>query len=192
MPLAVLVLAVLVLAVRALGLTRPARVAGSGLAAVVALAALVALAPPAGAGRTVLRYQAPVDGPIIDHFRPPGCPWCAGNRGIDFATVPGASVRASAAGIVTFAGTIGHDRFVVVAHADGLRTTYAYLATITVVAGAGVVAGAIVGTAGSELHFGVRRGATYLDPELLLAGAVLRPRLVPSSGATPRPPRPLA
>jgi murein DD-endopeptidase MepM/ murein hydrolase activator NlpD len=160
--------------------------------AVAGLPAVVALGPPAGAGRTVLRYQAPVDGPIIDHFRPPGCTWCAGNRGIDFATVPGAPVRASAAGLVTFAGTIGPDRFVVVAHGDGLRTTYAYLATIAVVAGAPVAAGTVVGTAASELHFGVRRGTTYLDPELLLAGAVLRPRLVPSSGAAPRPARPLA
>jgi murein DD-endopeptidase MepM/ murein hydrolase activator NlpD len=162
------------------------------LVLVVALLPGTVLAPPAGAGRTVLRYQAPVDGPIIDHFRPPGCPWCAGNRGIDFATTPGASVRASAPGLVTFAGTIGHDRFVVVAHPDGLRTTYAYLATIAVVVGATVAAGAVVGTAGSELHFGVRRGTTYLDPELLLAGAVLRPRLVPASGATPRAARPLA
>jgi murein DD-endopeptidase MepM/ murein hydrolase activator NlpD len=162
------------------------------LAVLAVLASAVVLAAPAGADRIVLRYQAPVDGPIVDHFRPPGCPWCAGNRGIDFATTPGAPVRASAPGLVTFAGTIGHYRFVVVAHADGLRTTYAYLATIAVVVGDTVAAGAVVGTAGTELHFGVRRGTTYLDPELLLAGAVLRPRLVPSSGAAPRPARPLA
>jgi murein DD-endopeptidase MepM/ murein hydrolase activator NlpD len=162
------------------------------LAVLAVLTSAVAFAAPAGADRTVLRYQAPVDAPIVDHFRPPGCTWCPGNRGIDFATAPGAAVRASAAGVVTFAGIIGHDRFVVVAHADGLRTTYAYLETIAVVAGGTVAAGTVVGTAGRELHFGVRRGTTYLDPELLLAGAVARPRLVPSSGATPRPARPLA
>ena len=103
-------------------------------------------------------YVAPVDGPIVDHFRPPACRWCPGNRGIDYATRPGDPVRASAAGVVTFAGPIGPDLYVTVQHVDGLRTSYAYLATISVTPGQLVSQGTPLGTAGASVHFGVRRG----------------------------------
>ena len=131
-------------------------------------------------------YLPPVDGPIVDHFRPPACTWCAGNRGIDYAVVPGTGVRASAAGVVTFAGPVGHDLFVVVAHTDGLRTTYAFLASVSVSVGGRVAQGQVVGTTGDRLHFGVRRGEEYLDPERLLAGLVVRSRLVPTDGSPAR------
>ena len=134
-------------------------------------------------------YLPPVDAPIVDHFRPPPCSWCPGNRGIDYAVDPGTPVRASAAGVVTFAGAIGAERFVSVLHADGLRTTYAYLATVIVRAGQAVAQGAVVGLAGATVHFGVRRGSIYLDPELLLAGWRPVARLVPTDGAAPRRPR---
>ena len=131
------------------------------------------------------RYVPPVDAPIVDHFRPPACTWCPGNRGIDYATAPGTPVGASAAGVVTFAGQVGGQLFVVVAHADGLRTTYAYLATVSVQAGQRVAQGDVVGTAGATLHFGVRRGDVYLDPELLFAGGRAVARLVPLDGRQP-------
>ncbi len=88
---------------------------------------------------SAISYVPPVDAPIIERFRPPACTWCPGNRGIDYATPPGAPVRASAGGVVTFSGSVAGDRFVVVAHADGLRTTYGYLATAIVAAGDRVV-----------------------------------------------------
>jgi hypothetical protein len=159
--------------------------------AAVAVTGVLALAlsligiPTAAAG-PVVGYQPPVDAPIVDHFRPPACLWCAGNRGIDYAVASGTAVRASAAGTVTFAGAIGAERFVTVLHGDGLRTTYAFLATIAVHVGQPVARGAVVGTAGVALHFGVRRGTVYLDPELLLGGGRLVARLVPISGARPR------
>ena len=136
--------------------------------------------------RHVHPYLPPVDGPIVDHFRPPACTWCAGNRGIDYAVAPGASARASAAGVVTFAGPVGFDLFVVVAHADGLRTTYAFLASVGVSVGDRVAQGQVVGATGDRLHFGVRRGDDYLDPERLLAGLVVRSRLVPTDGSPAR------
>src|SRR5215218_7877584 len=149
----------------------------SPLAAVVltgVLAVVLSLlaADPTAVARAgpVVGYQPPVDAPIVDHFRPPACLWCAGNRGIDYAVAPGTPVRASAGGSVTFAGVIGAERFVTVLHADGLRTTYAFLASIAVHVGQAVAPGAVVGTSGATLHFGVRRGMVYLDPELLLAG----------------------
>lgn len=130
-------------------------------------------------GAASLTYVPPVDAPIVEHFRPPSCTWCPGNRGIDYATPPGTTVRASAGGVVTFAGQVGGQLFVVVAHADGLRTTYAYLATVTARAGERVSQGSILGTTAATLHFGVRRGDVYLDPELLFAGGRAVARLVP-------------
>ena len=168
----------------------PARVFACFAVVVMALVALtVAVAPvgPAGARRWPPNpYRPPVDGPIVDHFRPPPCLWCAGNRGIDYATAPGTPVRASAPGVVTFAGAIGAERFVTVLHPDRLRTTYAFLATVGVAIGDRVQQGTIVGTTGPSLHFGVRRGDVYLDPEALLAGLRPVPRLVPTDGAPPR------
>ena len=67
-----------------------------------------------------------------------------------------------------------------------MRTTYAFLAAIVVPVGAHVAQGDVVGIAGSSLHFGVRRGDTYLDPELLFAGLRPRARLVPTDGAPAR------
>lgn len=140
-------------------------------ALVVVLVALVfAPAPP---------YRPPVPGPVVEAFRPPACTWCPGNRGIDYAPEPGTPVVASAAGVVTVAGPVGGTLLVVVAHADGLRTTYHDLATVSVGVGAHVDQGTLLGLSGSHLHFGVRRGARYLDPAALLAAPGERPRLVP-------------
>ena len=158
--------------------------------AVAAVGRPASVGAPASVGPTLARhvhpYLPPVDGPIVDHFRPPACTWCAGNRGIDYAVAPGTSARASAAGVVTFAGPVGFDLFVVVAHADGLRTTYAFLASVGVSVGDRVAQGQVVGATGDRLHFGVRRGDAYLDPERLLAGLVVRSRLVPTDGSPAR------
>jgi murein DD-endopeptidase MepM/ murein hydrolase activator NlpD len=145
----------------------------------------ITIAAPATAAPLV-RYRPPVPAPIVDHFRPPACTWCPGNRGIDYDTPSGTPVHAAAPGEVTFAGRIGGDGFVTVAHADGLRTSYAFLATIAVRQGEVVVQGQVVGTTEGRLHFGVRRGSTYLDPELLFAGGRVRARLVPIDGSPPR------
>ena len=147
----------------------------------ILLALALTVASTASTASTI-SYVPPVDAPIIERFRPPACTWCPGNRGIDYATPPGAPVRASAGGVVTFSGSVAGDRFVVVAHADGLRTTYGYLATAIVAAGDRVVARQLLGTAGGPLHFGVRRGDVYLDPELLFTAERLVARLVPLGG----------
>lgn len=124
------------------------------------------------------RFRPPVAAVIFDHFRPPSCLWCAGNRGIDYAVAVGTPVAAAGAGQVEFSGPVGRDLFVVVAHPDGLRTTYAFLTEVSVSRGQVVTTGDIVGLSGPDLHFGVRRGATYLDPEPFLATRRMRARLV--------------
>lgn len=124
------------------------------------------------------RYVPPVSGPITDHFRPPACQWCPGNRGIDYDVAPGTAVHAAASGQVDFAGPVGPALFVVVRHSDGLRTTYGFLQSVGVSVGQSVATGDIVGTGSGDLHFGVRRGDDYLDPEPFFLGRRLRARLV--------------
>jgi murein DD-endopeptidase MepM/ murein hydrolase activator NlpD len=150
----------------------------------VFLAAAAALVPSTDC------YRPPVMAPIVEHFEAPVCRWCPGNRGLDYATRPGEPVRAAASGRVTFAGLVAGRRWVTIAHRDGLRTSYGPLAAVAVRAGADVTSGQALGRAAGPLHFGVRRGDVYVDPETVLGAAVrLRPRLVPLHGAAP--PRPL-
>lgn len=123
----------------------------------------------------------PVDAPVRDPYRPPATPYGPGNRGIEYATEPGTPVRASADGVVAFAGLIGADRYVSIDHPDGVRTSYSYLETIAVRAGEELRQGDVVGTAGDRLHFGARRNGEYFDPASLFdaVNTSRRARLVP-------------
>ena len=155
------------------------------------LAVLVLAYPaPAGAGEPPSPcLLVPVQGTVTDPFRAPGCPWCPGNRGLEYAVAPGQAVRAGAAGTVSFAGSVAGIRYVVVEHSSGLRTTYGRLGSTAVVVGQVVTAGAVVGATGDGLFFGVRRGDVYLDPAGYLVRSLHRPRLVPTFGGPRRPAR---
>ena len=129
-------------------------------------------------------YQPPVDAPVIDPFRAPPAPWAAGNRGIEYATVPGTRVGAAADGAVVFAGMVGGSLHVVVRHADEIRTSYSFLRAVLVHRGDQVVRGEPVGTTGDRFHFGTRIGDVYIDPALLFGDAgPPRVHLVPDRDA---------
>jgi murein DD-endopeptidase MepM/ murein hydrolase activator NlpD len=85
-------------------------------------------------------------------------------------------VRTAGDGVVAFAGMVAGRPVVSVDHADGLRTTYEPVQP-TVAAGQVVTRGSPLGTllaghggcpAAACLHWGLRRGETYLDPLALL------------------------
>ncbi|HET6773117.1 MAG TPA: peptidoglycan DD-metalloendopeptidase family protein [Acidimicrobiales bacterium] len=116
---------------------------------------------------------------MADPFRPPAGPYGAGNRGIEYRTEPGTPVRASAGGTVSFAGPVGGALHVTVAHADGVRTSYSFLATAEVVVGQRVAQGRTLGTSGARLHFGARIGGAYFDPAALFAATVTEVELLP-------------
>jgi murein DD-endopeptidase MepM/ murein hydrolase activator NlpD len=142
--------------------------------------AILSVVPSAASADPVPRspYRPPVHRPVTDPFRAPANRFAAGNRGLDYDTVPGDPIVAIGAGTVTFAGLIAHQRFVTVHHADGLDSTYSYLAQVTVHRGEVVALGQLVGFAGETFHLGVRRGREYLDPARLFGRgrAVLVPR----------------
>lgn len=148
-------------------------------------------APAASVARALFRW--PLDGPphLVRRFDPPPQPWLPGHRGVDLAAAPGATVRAAGPGTVLFAGLVAGRPVVTVGHGGGLRTTHEPVQP-AVRPGAPVSAGAPLGTllaghagcpAPACLHWGLRRGAEYLDPLVLLGlGPV---RLLPLSGAAP-------
>jgi murein DD-endopeptidase MepM/ murein hydrolase activator NlpD len=164
-------------------------------AAAVLVPMLVAVVVRPAAAEVRLTYIPPVssrDGVVVDHFRAPPTPYAAGNRGLDYATVPGSPVVASADGVVVFAGRVAGALYVTVLHPDGLRTTSSYLASVVVVAGQHVHQGQTIGVTGRTFHFGVRDAAgDYLDPESLFAGH-LGAHLLPDAGAPGAPARPSA
>ena len=137
--------------------------------AVLFFAALAALALP---------HLPPVDAPIVDPFRPPSSAYGAGNRGLEYRTVPGQTVRASADGVVSFSGSIGAQQFVSIQHDASLRTTYSFLASRSVARGQRVAQGDKVGTSGTSFHFGALRDGVYIDPETLFGVVITEVRLV--------------
>ncbi|HET7488989.1 MAG TPA: M23 family metallopeptidase [Acidimicrobiales bacterium] len=152
------------------------------LAAAIAAAIAASAGPALGAAvAEPVQYRPPVDAPVIDGFRPPATPYGPGNRGVDYATNPGAPVTAAAGGVVTFAGRVGSGLHVVVLHADGIRTSVSFLASVDVRRGQRVAAGERLGTAGRSLHFGARSGDAYLDPLELLGAGPAAVRLVPDA-----------
>jgi murein DD-endopeptidase MepM/ murein hydrolase activator NlpD len=120
-------------------------------------------------------------------FQPPPTPYAAGHRGVDLAGVVGEPVLAPGAGVVAFAGLVAGRPVVSIQHPDGLRTTYEPVQP-GVAAGQAVVRGSplgvlVAGHVGCPveacLHWGLRRGTTYLDPLMLLRPP--RVRLLPWS-----------
>ncbi|MFS8482929.1 MAG: peptidoglycan DD-metalloendopeptidase family protein [Acidimicrobiia bacterium] len=169
----------------------PGRGGGPGrravLAALLAAGAVAAAAPagPAAAGTRApaepgpVVHTPPVDAPIVDPFRPPPGPYGPGNRGLEYGTERGDVVRASADGTVSFAGPVAGSLHVTVLHADGVRTSYSFLATVEVAVGQRVRQGDRLGTAGGRLHFGARLGDAYVDPAALFGTTTTDVELLP-------------
>lgn len=124
-------------------------------------------------------HEPPVDAPVIDPFRAPENPFGPGNRGLEYGFTTGQVVRASADGVVTFAGAVAGNLFVTVAHDDSLRTTVGFVREISVTAGDSVVQGQPIATAGTTLHFSARVDGVYIDPATLFQRFEVRVRLVP-------------
>lgn len=135
---------------------------------------------------------------VVRPFAPPPSPWLAGHRGVDLAGSVGQLVRSAGPGVVAFAGQVAGRPLLSVDHAAGLRTTYEPVEP-SVPQGRAVAAGDTLGVlvgghpgcpVAACLHWGLRRGETYLDPLLLVRTA--RMRLKPLSGQPPNAQAPAA
>ena len=130
---------------------------------------------------------------MLHPFDPPADRYAAGHRGVDLLSSDGTPVLAAADGVVTFAGSVAGTGVITISHGS-VRTTYEPV-TAAVRAGTRVEGGSVIGRLRAGhcreltaplacLHWGLLRGAAYLDPLRLLPDDAGRPsayRLVPAS-----------
>jgi murein DD-endopeptidase MepM/ murein hydrolase activator NlpD len=64
----------------------------------------------------------PVDGPVESRFVAPACPFCPGNRAVDFRSEPGDEVVSPASGTIHFSGPVAGVGYVTVRVAGRLVT----------------------------------------------------------------------
>ena len=124
----------------------------------------------------------PVEGPVMQPFSFGGDPYAGGqHRGIDVGAASNAPVRAPAAGLVSFAGSVPRGGLTVtIRTGDGYAVTLVHLGTVAVGKGQQVLEGDVVGAVGPSgeaeqrspyVHLGIRVAADehgYVDPLTLL------------------------
>lgn len=105
------------------------------------------------------------------------------HSGLDIGASYGATVIASDTGNVSLAGwNGGYGNCVMINHNNGYYTLYGHLSSIAVSVGQSVSKGDTVGYVGStgnstgpHLHFEIRKGTDYLDPENYFSGLSYSP-----------------
>ena len=121
------------------------------------------------------KFINPVGGSVNSPFGPrekptPGA--SSDHKGVDLKASEGQTVKASADGVVSFAGEQrGYGKIVIIDHTGDIQTAYAHLSSISVSKDAEVAQGDTIGAAGQtgtatgpHLHFEVRKNDTRVDP----------------------------
>jgi murein DD-endopeptidase MepM/ murein hydrolase activator NlpD len=169
-----MVRATVVAGVLALGTALAVTSLATGTAAPPSAGTAAAATAEAAPDDATPRLRPPLDAPVVvaRPFDGPAERWAPGHRGVDLATQPVRTVRAPGAGVVTFSGTVVDRGVVTITHDDGLRSSLEPVVP-GVAAGQRVRSGQAVATVASVpghcvpatcLHWGLRRGETYLDP----------------------------
>ena len=115
----------------------------------------------------------PASGPVTSEF---GYRWGRLHAGLDIGAPTGAPIWAAAAGVVSYAGTMGgYGNIILIDHGGGITTAYAHQTSFVVGVGANVAAGQQIGRVGStgnstgpHLHFEVRVGGSPQNPRSYL------------------------
>lgn len=134
------------------------------------------------------RFAWPLPPPVsvVRAFEAPATPFGPGHRGADLAAPEGTPVLAAADATVVYAGAVAARTLVSLHHRNGLRTTYEPVVP-AVTAGRAVRQGEVIGHLQPGhcqtpcLHWGARRGHTYLDPLRLLGSPRVRLLPLPAS-----------
>lgn len=95
------------------------------------------------------------------------------HKGIDFAGREGADVVATAAGVITWSGSMfGYGELIEIDHGNGLRTRYGHNKSLSVNLGDVVAKGDTIASMGStgrstgpHVHYEVLRGGQQIDPQ---------------------------
>lgn len=147
-----------------------------------------------GSGMTAGGWSWPLNPrpAVVRAFDPPARPWLSGHRGVDLqAGFDGAPVTSPAAGTVSFVGVVVDRPVITIDHGDGLRSSFEAVRS-DLTSGDAVAEGDVLGwiqpghcRPGPCVHWGVRRGADYLNPLAFvtdLRPSVLLPPVDPAPG----------
>ena len=154
----------------------------------IALLAAMAVAVPASGStpapvpplRPGAAFSVPLYGALVRTYDAPlDNPYAAGHRADNIAAPIGTPVRASADGVVSFAGNVAGNLSVTVDHGGTIKTTYSYLGTIVARKNQRVLRGDVVGTVGAghdaslppNVQLSARRNDVYFDPLELYVGS---------------------
>jgi murein DD-endopeptidase MepM/ murein hydrolase activator NlpD len=154
----------------------------------IAVLAALAVAPAAGstpaasipALRPGAQFSVPLYGTLVKTYDAPlDNPYAPGHRADNIAAPVGTPVRASADGVVSFAGNVAGNLSVTVDHAGNVKTTYSYLGAIVAKKNQRVVRGDPIGTVGPghdaslppNVQLSARRNNVYFDPLELYVGS---------------------
>ncbi|WP_309070311.1 peptidoglycan DD-metalloendopeptidase family protein [Arthrobacter sp.] len=137
-----------------------------------AIGALLSIGGPAPAAPPAEGlWEWPLSGgvPVLRHFDRPPERWMAGHRGVDLGAADGV-VLSPADGVVVFTGTVVNRPVLTIDHGDGFLSSFEPV-TASVVKGASVQRGQVVGSISSEphcpdpcVHWGVRENGEYINP----------------------------
>ena len=122
---------------------------------------------------------------VVGEWVPPAQRWAQGHRGVDLDAAPAATVRAPAAGTVSFVGFVVDRPVLTLDHGGGVRSSFEPVES-ALVAGDRVRRGQVVGVLRGRdhcgprtcLHWGVRRDGEYVNP-LQFVGALEPSVLLP-------------
>ena len=140
---------------------------------------LVQVAKDAGGILSALPSKLPLKSGVNSGFGPRLSPWTREpeyHAGIDLAAAAGTPVKASAAGVVRFAGVAdGYGNSVILDHGAGVESRYGHLQTVGVARGQRVERGQPIGLSGNSgrstaphLHYEVRVDGRPVDPRRLV------------------------
>lgn len=120
-----------------------------------------------------ISFIKPVSGTVSSRF---GSRWGTTHKGTDIAAATGTSIKAAAAGTVTFAGwysTYGY--LIIISHGNGVQTYYGHCSSILTKVGAKVEQGELIGKVGEtgnatgpHLHFEIRVNDVAYNAELYI------------------------
>ncbi len=119
--------------------------------------------------RTATQFIWPLVGTITSKY---GWRSSGFHHGLDIAGDRGDSIKAAAAGTVTFADFRAvYGRTIIIEHPDGYETLYAHMESFKVGKGAKVAKGQVIGTVGTtgrttgpHVHFEVKKDSQNFDP----------------------------
>ena len=137
----------------------------------VAVAVVPALKPLPTLAGPAPQFDWPITGRVLSSYgAKPGGRF---NDGVNLSAETGSPVRATADGVVAYAGTAvaGFGNLVLIKHADGWVSAYGHNSALLVMRGERVTKGEAIARAGAtgavtepQLHFELRRGRAAVDP----------------------------